>query len=133
MTTVEILEALMLVSFSVSWYWSIAKMVQTKVAAGKSLYFVLMICFGYVLGISSKLVAWYTAGALSPLVWVYGWNLLVTGFDAVLVVRYSKLGGQFAAPAHTLYEACHFADVDTGGRPAGEFVSAMSMRSPPNR
>jgi len=80
----------MLVSFSVSWYWSIAKMVQTKVAAGKSLYFVLMICFGYVLGISSKMVAWQELGDISPLIWVYAWNLMVTAFDAFLVVRYSR-------------------------------------------
>jgi len=90
MTTIETLEGLMLVSFSVSWYWSIAKMVQTKVAAGKSLYFVLMICFGYVLGISSKVVAWRELSDLSPLIWVYGWNLVVTAFDALLVVRYSR-------------------------------------------
>ncbi len=90
MTTVEALEGLMLVSFSVSWYWSIAKMFKTKVAAGKSLNFVVMICFGYVLGISSKLVAWREMGELSPLIWVYSWNLLVTTFDAMLVVRYSR-------------------------------------------
>ncbi len=94
MTTIETLEGLMLVSFSVSWYWSIAKMVRTKMAAGKSLYFVLMICFGYVLGISSKLVAWREFGDLSPLISVYGWNLLVTAFDAVLVVRYSRSTAQ---------------------------------------
>lgn len=102
MTTVEALEGLMLVSFSVSWYWSIAKMVRTKVAAGKSLYFVLMICFGYVLGISSKLVAWQEFGDVSALIWVYTWNLLVTAFDALLVVRYSRSTPQsarFPSPA----------------------------------
>lgn len=90
MTTVEVLEGMMLLSFSVSWYWSIAKMLRTKVAAGKSLLFVLMICFGYILGISSKVVAWHSVGILSPLVWVYAWNLLVTAFDAGLVVHYSR-------------------------------------------
>ncbi len=80
----------MLASFSVSWYWSIAKMLRTKVAAGKSVNFVLMICFGYTLGISSKLVAWQETGELSSLIWVYTWNLLVTSFDAMLVVRYSR-------------------------------------------
>lgn len=90
MNTIDALEGLMLMSFSVSWYWSIAKMVRTKAAAGKSLYFVLMICFGYVLGISSKLVAWRQFGDLSPLIWVYAWNLLVTAFDALLVIRYSR-------------------------------------------
>jgi hypothetical protein len=89
-STVEILEGLMLVSFSVSWYWSVAKMLQTKAASGKSLNFVLMICFGYVLGICSKLFAWHEVGEVSPLIWVYSWNFLVTAFDAMLVVHYSR-------------------------------------------
>ncbi len=90
MSTVEVLEGLMLISFSISWYWSIAKMLKSKVAAGKSLLFVLMICCGYVLGVSSKVLAWHETGVLSPLIWVYGWNLIVTAFDAVLVVHYSR-------------------------------------------
>ena len=90
MHAVEILEGMMLVSFSVSWYWSIVKMLRHKVAAGKSLLFVMMICFGYLLGVSSKLVAWEQTGALSPLIWIYGWNLLVTAFDAILVIHYSR-------------------------------------------
>ena len=90
MITVEALEALMLVSFSVSWYWSILKMLRTKLAAGKSLEFVLMICLGYMFGISSKLLAWQEVGEVSPLTWVYVWNLLVTAFDAMLVARYSR-------------------------------------------
>ncbi len=94
MRTVEILEAMMLLSFSVSWYWSIVKMLRSKVAAGKSLQFVLMICFGYVLGISSKLVAWQDIGMLSPLIWIYALNLCVTTFDAALVIRYSKRGAE---------------------------------------
>lgn len=90
MDTIELLEASMLVSFSVSWYWSIAKMLKSGQASGKSLCFVLMICFGYVLGIGSKLVAWQRLGDLSPLIWVYCWNFLITAFDAVLVVYYSR-------------------------------------------
>ena len=57
MNTIEVLEGLMLVSFSLSWYLSIAKMLQAKVAAGKSLHFVLVICLGYSFGIASKLLA----------------------------------------------------------------------------
>lgn len=89
MTVVEYLEALMLICFSISWYWSIGKMLQTKVAAGKSFYFVLMICSGYLFGIASKLFAWNESGVLSELVYLYCWNFLVTSFDAYLVVRYT--------------------------------------------
>lgn len=89
MNTIEILEGLMLVSFSASWYWSIAKMLKAKVAAGKSLHFVLMICLGYGFGIASKLLAWHETGQLSGLMWLYSWNLLVVAFDAVLIIRLS--------------------------------------------
>jgi hypothetical protein len=89
MVTVERLEALMLLSFSVSWYWSIAKMLKTKQASGKSLCFEFMICLGYIFGISSKLVAWEYFGHLSLLILVYCLNLLITAFDALLVVHYS--------------------------------------------
>lgn len=89
MTTVEFLEGGMLVTFSVSWVCSVAKMLKTRVAAGKSIMFVTLVCFGYVLGLSSKLYAWHLTGHISTLVYVYSWNLLVTTFDALLVLRYS--------------------------------------------
>ena len=91
----ELLESLMLVSFSTGWYWSIVKMLRTKTATGKSLIFVLMICLGYLLGVSSKLVCWQETGQLSPLIWVYAWNLFVTAFDAALVIRFSRLIQQY--------------------------------------
>lgn len=98
MSTIEILEGLMLVSFSVSWYWSIAKMLETRKASGKSLNFVLMISFGYALGIASKLVAWRQAGVVSPLLYLYAWNFLVTVVDALLVVRFSKASPSVSSP-----------------------------------
>jgi hypothetical protein len=84
------LEALMLVCFSISWYWSIAKMLRTRVAAGKSAFFVVLICTGYVFGVASKLIAWQGGGPLSPLVWLYAWNLCVTLADLALVIRFSQ-------------------------------------------
>lgn len=86
-----ILEAAMLGAFSVSWYCSIWKMLRTRQAAGKSLGFVLLICFGYVFGIASKLALYRDTGVWSELILLYVWNLLVTGFDAYLVVRYTRL------------------------------------------
>lgn len=107
MSAVEILEALMLVVFSIIWYWSITKMLRTKAAAGKSLLFSLMVCFGYGLGTSSKLVFWHEADRLSPLIWVYLWTLCVTAFYAFLVVRFSRVAGSSlaAAPPERIEEA----------------------------
>jgi len=90
MTTIETLQALMFFSFSTSWYWSIAKLLRTKSATGKSLVFALMVCVGYALGIASLLLAWGDGGDLNPLIYVFAWNLTVTMIDAALVVRYSR-------------------------------------------
>ena len=83
-------EAAMLGAFSLSWYCSIWKMLRTRQAAGKSLGFVLLICFGYVFGIASKLTLYWDTGIWSAVVLLYVWNLLVIGFDAYLVVRFGR-------------------------------------------
>lgn len=84
------LEAAMLGAFSISWYCSIWKMLRTRQATGKSLGFVLLICFGYLCGIASKLVLYRETGTWSGLVLLYAWNLLVTAFDAWLVFNLSR-------------------------------------------
>ena len=90
MSTPEMLEAAMLIAFSISWYWSIAKMLRSRVAAGKSALFVALICAGYVAGVGSKTLAWAEGAPLSPLAWLYAWNLCVTLVDLALVMRFSK-------------------------------------------
>ena len=90
MSTIEILQALMFFSFSASWYCSIAKLLRTKSATGKSLSFALMVCVGYGLGIASLMLAWRGGGQLNPLIYIFSWNLMVTIFDALLVIRYSR-------------------------------------------
>lgn len=90
MPMTEILEALMLTAFSVSWYCSIWKMLSTGQASGKSLGFVVLICLGYLCGIGSKIVGWSDTGMLSSLIFLYVWNLGVTAFDAWLVYTLSR-------------------------------------------
>jgi hypothetical protein len=93
------LEAAMLGAFSISWYCSIWKMLRTRQAAGKSLGFVLLICFGYVFGIASKLTVYWDTGIWSAVILLYVSNLLVTGFDAYLVMRFGRLARHQAAAA----------------------------------
>lgn len=95
MTNYEIAEAMMLICFSVSWYWSIARMIKVRAAVGKSAVFVLMICTGYVFGIASKIWTWEATGELSWLVWLYAWNFTVTVADLGLVL-YFRDGGRSA-------------------------------------
>jgi hypothetical protein len=86
----ETFEALMLLCFSISWYWSIAKMLKHRVASGKSAFFVTLICVGYIAGVASKTLDWRRSGDLDPLVWLYVWNLCVTLVDLALVLHFSR-------------------------------------------
>jgi hypothetical protein len=96
----EVFESLMLLCFSCSWYFSIVRMLRVRRASGKSAQFVVLICTGYVFGIAAKYFDWQTTGVLSPVVWLYAWNLLVTGFDLALVLHFSRVERD-AEPAFT--------------------------------
>jgi hypothetical protein len=95
----QFLEAAMLTAFSISWYCSIWKMLRTRQACGKSFSFVMLICFGYVCGIGSKLAFYHETGIWSDLIFLYAWNLAVTGFDAYLVLYFTRRTRLAAGPA----------------------------------
>lgn len=87
----EILETIMLLLFSLGWYWSIARMLRVRSARGKSATFVALVTLGYVLGAAAKVAVALEAGtALSPVFYVYVWNVLVTGTDLALVLVYQR-------------------------------------------
>ncbi len=52
----EILEITMIVSFGISWPLNVLKSYKARTTKGKSLAFLLLILFGYVAGIASKLI-----------------------------------------------------------------------------
>ena len=52
----EILEIIMIVSFGASWPLNVLKSYRARSTKGKSLAFLFLIFFGYVAGITSKLV-----------------------------------------------------------------------------
>lgn len=85
-----IFEASMLIAFSVGWYLSVAKMLTTGIAAGKSPSFVALVCLGYLSGICAKWLEGATTGALDPVIWLYAWNLLVCLFDLCLVIHLTR-------------------------------------------
>lgn len=86
----EYLEGGMLFLFSISWYLSIYHMLRVRRASGKSGMFVTLICIGYLLGITAKLVAWEQTGHLSPVIWIYAWNFVVTVLDLLLVIYFTR-------------------------------------------
>ena len=86
----EILEALMVISFGCSWPMNIIKSLRAKTTKGKSLIFLLLIEFGYVCGIISKLMS----GNITYVFIFYVLNLLMVGTDIALYFRNLRLDKQ---------------------------------------
>lgn len=93
----EILETLLLIVFSVGWYFSIGQMLLTKKASGKSLSFVAAISFGYLCGALAKIAIFHKIGALSALVYIYALNCVVTAVDGWLVIVLTRREQRLAA------------------------------------
>ncbi len=90
----EILEVLMVVSFGASWPFNVMKSYKARTTKGKSLLFLCLIFFGYIVGIASKLVneaymasfqeKWYV-------LFFYCLNLIMVGADLIIYFRNRKL------------------------------------------
>lgn len=90
----EILEIIMVVSFGASWPFNVIKSYKARTAKGKSVTFLLLILFGYVAGIASKLVndaymanfadKWYV-------LFFYVLNFVMVSADFILYLRNKKL------------------------------------------
>jgi len=89
----QLLEAAMIVSFGIAWPTAIAKSLRSRTAAGKSLFFLLIILIGYAFGIASKLVA----GTLTYVFIFYLINFVMVSFDTILYFRNRKLDRARAA------------------------------------
>ena len=83
----ELLEAFMVISFGISWPISIMKSYTSRTAKGKSLVFLLFILFGYICGITSKIVS----GKITYVFIFYVINLIVVSIDLCLYLRNRKL------------------------------------------
>ncbi|MBQ8689726.1 MAG: hypothetical protein IJ515_05125 [Clostridia bacterium] len=90
----EILEVIMIVSFGASWPLNVIKSYKARTTKGKSLAFLLLIFFGYIAGIISKIVndvymaeigqKWYV-------LFFYVLNFIMVGADLLMYVRNSRL------------------------------------------
>jgi len=84
---VSVFEAIMLICFGISWPFSIAKSVRTKVVSGKSPAIMAILCIGYTSGIIHKLLFafdWITA--------LYAVNLVMVAIDLRLYYLYLPRG-----------------------------------------
>ena len=86
----EILEIIMILSFGASWPMNVMKSYKARTTKGKSLAFLCLIFFGYIAGISSKLLneAYMSSFASKWYVLVfYIINLLMVGTDLCIYYR----------------------------------------------
>ncbi|MGN1443533.1 MAG: hypothetical protein ACI4XE_06765 [Acutalibacteraceae bacterium] len=90
MSVAEIFEAIMLVCFGLSWPMSVIKNIKAKSAKNMSLQFILLICFGYVAGITAKIINHNVSYVLA----VYILNLVIVSANIVVYFvnkRYDRL------------------------------------------
>lgn len=83
----ELLEALMMLSFGLAWPLSILKSYRSRTAKGKSLFFMLVVEFGYLCGIASKFVS----GTITYVIALYFINLFMVATDICLHFRNRRL------------------------------------------
>ena len=91
----EILEIVMVVSFGASWPLNVMKSWKSRTTKGKSLPFLLLIFFGYIAGIGSKMVNVFNVATYFADHWYviifYFLNLLMVGVDLLLYIRNARL------------------------------------------
>lgn len=92
----DLLEALMILCFGLSWPISIRKSWVSKTAKGKSLFIEVFIWIGYIFGIIRKIMLWQAA--TDPLGWLFylGWffyvlNIVEITIDMALYFRNKRL------------------------------------------
>ena len=93
----EILEIMMVLSFGASWPLNLWKSWTSRTAVGKSLGFLVLIFFGYVAGIASKLMsASYMAEFAQKwyVLFFYCLNLTMVGANICIHLRNMRLDKQ---------------------------------------
>lgn len=83
----SILESIMILCFGISWPLSIARSIKSRSTKGKSLMFMLFIAFGYVCGISAKLLT----KTYNLAFWFYIPNIIMVSTDIGLYFRNRSL------------------------------------------
>ena len=83
----HVLEALMLISFGISWPVNALNAWKARTARGTSLAFLLLITFGYVAGIAAKFVG----NNITWVLVVYVFNLAALVVNLLIYVRNSRL------------------------------------------
>lgn len=92
--TYEIFEIAMLILFGISWPISAFRSYKARTAKGKSIMFIMLIFFGYIAGIISKIInPGYMADFSSKwyVLLIYITNFIFVSIDMLLYFRNKKL------------------------------------------
>lgn len=104
----DLLEALMILCFGLSWPISIRKSWTSRTAKGKSLFFEVFLLIGYIFGIARKCILFsqaMAAGQSEGFLFYLGWFFYVLNFieisiDVALYFRNVRLDKAREAAAH---------------------------------
>ena len=82
------MEIAMIVAFVCSWPMNVIKSYKARTAKGKSLTFLILVLFGYICGITGKLIAptfkWYV-------LFFYVLNFIMVSADLLMYIRNCRL------------------------------------------
>ena len=92
MQLAELLEAMMIISFGISWPLSIIRSYRSRSTKGKSVLFSFFILFGYLCGITSK----FMTHTFNLAFYFYILNITMVTIDVCLYFRNRKLEKQIA-------------------------------------
>ena len=91
MDIVQLCEVGMLIAFGCSWPFNISKSWRSRTARGKSVIFEFVIIFGYLVGVTGKMITWQRTGVLAYSTWVYFADIAMVAIDIVLYFRNIRL------------------------------------------
>ena len=91
MDIVQLCEIGMLVAFGFSWPFNISKSIRSRTTKGKSLLFELVVIFGYIVGLTGKLITYSRTGVLAYSVWFYIADIVMVLIDVCLFIRNAGL------------------------------------------
>lgn len=97
----SLLEAVMMLCFGLSWPINVIKAYKARTAKGTSLPFILLITFGYLAGITAKIVS----GQINYVLAVYLFNLAVVALNIAVYFRNIALDRKAAQTAETAAES----------------------------
>ena len=97
----SLLEAVMMLCFGLSWPINVIKAYKARTAKGTSLPFILLITFGYLAGITAKIVT----GQINYVLAVYLFNLVVVALNIAVYFRNAALDRKAAQTAEAAAES----------------------------